>query len=88
MRELEIMNHRKAKALYDYLDSSKLFANSISAESRSYMNVTFKTESDEPVSYTHLDVYKRQLLFHCVKYLIRNRTGEGTLKRPRFTRFF
>lgn len=47
LRELEIMNHRKAKALYDYLDSSKLFANSISAESRSYMNVTFKTESDE-----------------------------------------
>lgn len=45
--ELQKINRRKAKALYDFLDGSKLFHNSVSAESRSYMNVTFKTENDE-----------------------------------------
>ena len=47
VKALEQINHRKAAALYDFLDQSKLFHNTISPESRSYMNVTFKTDSDE-----------------------------------------
>ena len=43
---LEAMKKRnevKAKLLYDYLDSSKLFKNSVVPEDRSMMNVTFVT---------------------------------------------
>ncbi|MBQ3498983.1 MAG: 3-phosphoserine/phosphohydroxythreonine transaminase [Clostridia bacterium] len=43
---LEAMKERnvaKAKLLYDYLDSSKLFKNSVKKEDRSMMNVTFVT---------------------------------------------
>lgn len=40
-------NQKKAAILYDYLDSSKLFKNPVSPESRSMMNVTFRAESDE-----------------------------------------
>lgn len=40
-------NEKKAAILYDYLDSSKLFKNPVSKESRSLMNVTFRAESDE-----------------------------------------
>lgn len=45
--EIEKINKRKAAALYNYLDGSKMFKNSVSSESRSLMNVTFKTESDD-----------------------------------------
>ncbi len=43
---LEAMKERnaaKAKLLYDYLDSSRLFKNSVKKEDRSMMNVTFVT---------------------------------------------
>jgi len=36
-------NEKKAKILYDYLDSSKLFTNPVRKEDRSLMNVTFVT---------------------------------------------
>lgn len=40
-------NEEKAKLLYDYLDSSKLFAPFANKKNRSLMNVTFRTPSDE-----------------------------------------
>ncbi|MCR4956391.1 MAG: 3-phosphoserine/phosphohydroxythreonine transaminase [Lachnospiraceae bacterium] len=40
---MEKMNQEKAKILYDYLDSSKLFKGSVRAEDRSLMNVPFVT---------------------------------------------
>ena len=40
-------NEKKAKILYDYLDSSKFFKPSVDKDSRSLMNVTFRTPSDE-----------------------------------------
>lgn len=47
IKELEKINKAKAKELYDFLDSSKMFNNPVSVESRSLMNVTFKTEDDD-----------------------------------------
>lgn len=47
---LEIMkkrNEEKAKILYDFLDSSKLFKGTVVKEDRSLMNVPFVTGSDE-----------------------------------------
>ena len=41
------INEAKAKILYDYLDSSKLFIPYVDKDSRSLMNVTFRTPSDE-----------------------------------------
>lgn len=40
-------NEKKAKILYDYIDSSKMFNNPVLPRDRSMMNVTFVTESDE-----------------------------------------
>lgn len=40
-------NEKKAKLLYDYLDSSKLFIAGARPDSRSMMNVIFRTGSDE-----------------------------------------
>ena len=40
-------NEKKAKLLYDYLDSSKLFKGTVVPEDRSLMNVPFVTGSDE-----------------------------------------
>lgn len=40
-------NEKKAKVLYDYLDSSKFFKPYVDKDSRSLMNVTFRTPSDE-----------------------------------------
>ena len=40
-------NEKKAKILYDYLDSSKFFKPYVEKDSRSLMNVTFRTPSDE-----------------------------------------
>ncbi|MBQ6021246.1 MAG: 3-phosphoserine/phosphohydroxythreonine transaminase [Clostridia bacterium] len=40
-------NEKKAKLLYDYLDSSKLFRGTVVPEDRSLMNVPFVTDSDE-----------------------------------------
>ncbi|MBR1892463.1 MAG: aminotransferase class V-fold PLP-dependent enzyme, partial [Lachnospiraceae bacterium] len=47
---LEVMkqkNEEKAKILYDYLDSSKMFKGTVEPEYRSLMNVPFVTDSDE-----------------------------------------
>lgn len=44
---LEKLNIEKAALLYDYLDSSSLFKGTAEKDSRSLMNVTFVTESDE-----------------------------------------
>ena len=47
---LEMMkeiNEKKAAILYDYLDSSSLFYGLAEKDSRSLMNVTFCTKSDE-----------------------------------------
>ena len=50
MGGLEVMkerNEKKAKILYDYLDSSKLFKGTVVPEDRSLMNVPFVTGSKE-----------------------------------------
>jgi phosphoserine aminotransferase len=41
------MNEKKAKILYDYLETSKLFKNPVKPYCRSMMNVTFRAEDDE-----------------------------------------
>ena len=41
------INQEKAKILYDYLDSSKMFRGTVVPEDRSLMNVPFVTDSDE-----------------------------------------
>ena len=46
LEEMQRRNVEKAKILYDYLDSSKLFHGTVEPSSRSLMNV---------------DVYKRQV---------------------------
>ncbi len=40
-------NQKKAALLYSYLDSSRLFKNSVKPECRSMMNATFRAEDDE-----------------------------------------
>lgn len=44
---IEKINHEKSTLLYSYLDNSRLFKNTVSPESRSTMNVTFKTDNDD-----------------------------------------
>ncbi len=39
--EMAIVNARKAKKLYDYIDQSAFYSNSITPDQRSWMNVTF-----------------------------------------------
>ena len=41
------LNEIKAKVLYDYLDNSSFYQTTVEKESRSLMNVTFRTPSDE-----------------------------------------
>ena len=41
------INEQKAKILYDYLDKSKFYQTTVQKDSRSLMNVTFRTPSDE-----------------------------------------
>lgn len=50
MGGLEVMkerNEKKAKVLYDYLDSSQMFKGTVEKESRSLMNVPFVTGNEE-----------------------------------------
>lgn len=47
LANMKAINEKKAKILYDYLDSSKLFIPYVNKESRSLMNVTFRTPSEE-----------------------------------------
>ena len=44
---MEKINIKKAQMLYDVLDASKLFTVSAEPGSRSFMNVTFRSPSDE-----------------------------------------
>jgi len=43
LEEMAVINRRKAKKLYDYIDSSSLFSAPVQVGSRSMMNVTFVT---------------------------------------------
>lgn len=47
LEEMKKRNEAKAKILYDFLDSSKMFSNPVRPRDRSLMNVTFVTESEE-----------------------------------------
>ncbi len=47
VEEMKKRNEKKAKLLYDYLDSSKLFIAGARPDSRSMMNVIFRTGNDE-----------------------------------------
>jgi len=47
LEEMKKRNEAKAKILYDYLDSSKLFKGTVRKEDRSLMNVPFVTGDDE-----------------------------------------
>lgn len=44
---IEKINVRKAKTLYDYLDSSKIFKSTVHGKDRSIMNIPFITGNDE-----------------------------------------
>ena len=44
---IEARNKEKAKILYDYLDSTDFYQTSVDKDSRSLMNVVFRTKSDE-----------------------------------------
>lgn len=43
LEEMEKINHEKARRLYDYIDSSKLYKNPVAVEDRSYVNIPFVT---------------------------------------------
>jgi len=45
--EMQKRNRKKAKLLYDFLDSSKMFHGTVVPEDRSLMNIPFVTDSDE-----------------------------------------
>ena len=47
LEEMKKINEKKAKILYDFLDSSKLFKGTVVTEDRSLMNVPFITGNDE-----------------------------------------
>ena len=47
LEKMKLRNEAKAKILYDFLDSSKMFRGTVVPEDRSLMNVPFVTDSDE-----------------------------------------
>ncbi len=47
LTEMKKINEEKAKVLYDFLDSSKMFKGTVVPEYRSLMNVPFVTDSDD-----------------------------------------
>ena len=47
LKKRQELNEKKAKVLYDYLDSSSFYHPSVEKGSRSLMNVTFRTPSEE-----------------------------------------
>lgn len=47
LEAMKALNEKKAKILYDYLDSSEMFKGTVVAEDRSLMNVPFVTGNDE-----------------------------------------
>ena len=47
LEKMKEFNEKKAKILYDFLDSSKLFKGTVVPEDRSLMNIPFVTGSEE-----------------------------------------
>lgn len=47
LEEMEKITHKRAKMLYDYIDSSKLYSNPVNKEDRSYTNIPFVTGDPE-----------------------------------------
>ena len=47
LTQMQKINEEKAKVLYDFLDSSKMFRGTVVPEYRSLMNVPFVTDSDD-----------------------------------------
>lgn len=47
VEKIQEINERKAKAFYDYLDSSKLFRSTVNPKDRSIMNIPFVTGDEE-----------------------------------------
>lgn len=47
VEKMSEINHKKAKLLYDFLDSSKLFKGTVEKDSRSIMNIPFVTGNEE-----------------------------------------
>lgn len=47
LERIQVINKQKAELLYDAIDSSKLFENSVESKSRSLMNVPFFTPNEE-----------------------------------------
>ena len=47
VKAIEEINRRKAKMLYDYIDSTPFYTNSVEKECRSIMNVPFVAPTDE-----------------------------------------
>ena len=47
LEAIKAINEKKAKLLYDFLDSSKMFHGTVVPEDRSIMNVPFVTDSEE-----------------------------------------
>lgn len=47
LKEMERINRKKAKLLYDYLDTSTFYTSPVEKNSRSLMNIPFATYSDE-----------------------------------------
>jgi phosphoserine aminotransferase len=47
LEKMKELNEKKAKILYDFLDSSKMFKGTVVPEDRSLMNVPFVTDSEE-----------------------------------------
>lgn len=47
LEKMKARNEEKAKLIYDFLDSSKLFKGTVEKEDRSLMNIPFVTGSDE-----------------------------------------
>ncbi len=47
IEKMHEINQQKAKILYDYLDSSKLFRGTVEKKDRSLMNIPFVTDDDE-----------------------------------------
>lgn len=47
LEAIKLRNEKKAKSLYDFLDSSRMFKGTVAVEDRSMMNITFNTGNDE-----------------------------------------
>ena len=47
VKAIQKINEKKAKILYDFLDSSKMFRGTVVKEDRSLMNIPFVTDSEE-----------------------------------------